>query len=85
MKSRLPLYLLGLSALGACASVPPPPADMRATPTAADVHRIEVTQTSERLEVPVTPADMALSSASRSQLRAFANNYLRYGHGALVP
>jgi pilus assembly protein CpaD len=84
MKSRLPLYLLGLSALGACASVPPPPADMRATPTAADVHRIEVTQTSERLEVPVTPADMALSSASRSQLRAFANNYLRYGHGALV-
>ncbi len=82
MKARLPLLALGLSALGACASVPAPPADMRPTPTTADYHRIEVTQTAERIEVPVTAG--ALSPAARAQLRAFAGGYLRYGHGALV-
>lgn len=84
MKSRLPLLLIGVSALTACASVPPPEAGMRPVPTAADNHRVEVTQTSERLEVPVQTGDIALSPASRAQLNAFANNYLRYGHGALV-
>jgi pilus assembly protein CpaD len=83
MKSRLPLFIIGVSALSACASVPPPPEGMAPTPTAADNHRIEVTQTSERMEVPVS-ADSSLSAGSRAQLRAFANNYLRYGHGALV-
>jgi pilus assembly protein CpaD len=84
MKLRLPYFVLGLTALGACASVPPPPADMRPTPTAADLHRIHVTQTSERLEVPASSGDAMLSPASRAQLRAFAGSYLRYGHGALV-
>lgn len=84
MKSRLPLLLLGISALGACASVPPPPEGMRPTPTAADNHQIQVTQTAERMEVPVATGDVALSAASRNQLRAFASGYLRYGHGALV-
>lgn len=83
MKARLPLFIIGVSALSACASVPPPPEGMAPTPTAADNHRIEVTQTSERMEVPVS-ADSSLSPGSRAQLRAFANNYLRYGHGALV-
>jgi pilus assembly protein CpaD len=84
MNSRLPLFVLGLTALGACASVPPPPADMRAVPTSADMHQIQVTQSAERLEVPVGSGDMALSHASRAQLHAFAGGYLRYGHGALV-
>lgn len=82
MKARLPLLAFGLSALGACASVPAPPAGMAATPTTADYHRIEVTQTAERLEVPVAAG--SLSPAARAQLRAFAGGYLRYGHGALV-
>lgn len=83
MNARLPFFLFGLSALGACASVPPPP-DGPATPTAADHHRIEVSQTLERLEVPISPGDIALSAASRAQLRSFASGYLRFGHGALV-
>lgn len=84
MKSRLPLLLAGLSALGACASVPPPPEGMRPTPTAADNHQIQVTQTAARLEVPVAAGDVSLSQDSRAQLRGFASGYLRYGHGALV-
>jgi pilus assembly protein CpaD len=84
MNSRLPLFVLGLTALSACASVPPPPADMRATSSAADRHRIEVTESAERLEVAVSPGDMALSHGDRARLNAFASGYLRYGHGALV-
>jgi pilus assembly protein CpaD len=84
MKSRLPFFVLGLTALGACASVPAPPADMRPTPTTADLHRIQVTESAERLEVPVSAGDSALSPADRAQLHAFAGGYLRYGHGALV-
>ncbi len=82
MKARLPLLALGLSALGACASVPAPPAGLQPTPSTADYHRIEVTQTAERLEVPVAVG--SLSPTARQQLRAFASGYLRYGHGALV-
>lgn len=82
MKSRLPLFLLGLSALGACASVPEPQGPPVAS--AADRHRITVTQSSERLELPVTAGDVAVESGERAQLRAFASGYLRYGHGALV-
>jgi pilus assembly protein CpaD len=84
MKSRLPLLVLGLSALGACASVPPPPEDMRPVPTAADLHRIQVTQGSQRLEVPVAAGAMTLDQGARAQLQSFASGYLRYGHGALV-
>jgi pilus assembly protein CpaD len=84
MKSRLPLLLISVSALTACASVPAPMEGMAPNPTAADNHRIEVTQTSQRMEVPVGAGDVALSADSRAQLRAFANSYLRYGHGALV-
>lgn len=84
MKSRLPFFIAGLSALGACASVPPPPADMRPMSSSADVHRIEVTQSAERLEVPVNSGDVALSNVARAQLQTFASGYLRYGHGALV-
>lgn len=82
MKSRLPLLLLTASALTACASVPTPEGPPVAT--AADRHRIEVTQTSERIEIPVTAGDVSLSSEARANLRTLAGNYLRYGHGALV-
>ena len=57
MSSRLPFMLIGLSALGACAtSVAPPPGPVVAT--AADQHRIEVTQTTARLEIDVDPAGL---------------------------
>ncbi|MGE0740572.1 MAG: CpaD family pilus assembly protein [Hyphomonadaceae bacterium] len=82
MKSRLPLLLLGLSTLGACASVPEP----EGPPVAsyADRHRINVTEGAERVEVPVTSGDTMISTTTRAQLRAFAGGYLRYGHGALI-
>ncbi|MBY0564179.1 MAG: CpaD family pilus assembly protein [Hyphomonadaceae bacterium] len=83
MRHPLPYAVLGLSALGACASMPEPPPGP-ALATQADRHRIEVTQASERLEIPVASNDAALSAGSRSNLRAFASGYLRYGHGAVV-
>ena len=82
MKSRLPLLLLGLSALGACAGVPK--ADPPLASSSADRHRIEVEQTAERLEIVVAAADAALSPKSRADLGALASGYLRYGHGALI-
>jgi len=83
MTSRLPTLLIGLSALGACASVPPPP-DGPARASAADHHRIDVTEASERMEIPVSAGDAALSPGERAGLEAFASGYLRYGHGALL-
>jgi len=82
MNSRLPLLLLGLGALGACASVPTPEGPPVAS--AADRHRINVTESAERIELPVTAGDISVSAADRAQLRAFASGYLRYGHGALI-
>jgi pilus assembly protein CpaD len=82
MNSRLPLFVRGLTALGACASVPPPPEGMRPTASVADLHPIRVSEVAERLEVPV--ASGALSAADRAQLQRFAGGYLRYGHGAVV-
>jgi pilus assembly protein CpaD len=82
MDTRLPFLLLGLSALGACASVPAPVGPP--TPTAADAHHINVTQSAARLELPVAEGEASLSNDARAQLAAFAGGYLRYGHGALV-
>lgn len=84
MKSRLPFFVLGLTALGACASVPPPPEGMRAVATPADLHQIQVSEGAERIEVPVASGDVALSASDRARLQQFAGGYLRYGHGALV-
>ncbi len=82
MKSRFPLLMLGLSALGACASVPAP--ELPLASSSADRHRIEVEQTAERFEIAFSSADAALSPKSRADLGAFASGYLRYGHGALI-
>lgn len=82
MTSRLPLLLLGISALGACAGIPKP--EEPPVATSADRHRIEVAQTSERLELPAPPGATELNQADRARLHAFASGYLRYGHGALV-
>jgi pilus assembly protein CpaD len=69
--------------LGACASLPEsgePPSG----PTAADAHRISVTETGEVLNVPVGAGDMTLSHEARADLAAFARSYVRWGHGALM-
>lgn len=82
MTPRLSLMLLGLGALGACASVPEPEGPPLAT--AADRHQITVEQVSERLAIGVATGDVALAPASRAEIDIFAGGYLRYGHGAMV-
>lgn len=85
MKSRLPLLLLGVSALTtACAGVPKP--DLTRAPMASSADRFEPTAEAavQRIAIDVAPGQMELASADRAQLRAFANDYLRYGHGPLV-
>lgn len=82
MKTRLPLFILGLSALSACASVPTPEGPPLAT--AADRHRVQVTEAAQRLEIPVSTGEAALPAGTHAQLRDFASGYLRYGHGAVI-
>lgn len=84
MSFRLPLAVLSFSALGACATSVTPPANIGPTPTRADSHVIDVTQSSARLEIEVAPSDTMLTDKARSDLRDFAAAYLRYGHGALI-
>ncbi len=83
MKSRLPTLVLGLSALGACASIPDPPPG-NAIPTSGDRHQIAVEQTSQEYRLAAAPGDVSLAPTESGELSALANNYLRYGHGALV-
>lgn len=85
MKSRLPLLVVGLSALTtACAGVPKPDITATAAPTAADRHLPTAQAAIQRIEITVEPGQTQLDSNSQARLRAFANDYLRYGHGALV-
>lgn len=82
MTPRLPFFILGLSVLGACASVPTP--EGPPVSSAADRHTIDVTQAVQSMEVAAAPGQMSLDGGSRARLNAFANDYLRYGHGPLV-
>jgi pilus assembly protein CpaD len=83
MNSRLPLLLLGLSALTACAGVPRPDV-LNPASSAADRHEPTAVAAVQRLEIPVTSGQSTLADEERARLHAFANDYLRYGHGALV-
>lgn len=83
MKTRLPAVVLGLSVLGACASVPEPDV-ANPVASAADRHQATAEAAIQRLEIQVEPGEAALDAGERARLQAFANDYLRYGHGALV-
>jgi pilus assembly protein CpaD len=83
MTSRFSLLLLaGAATLGACASVEPPKGPPIAT--GADRHRITVEESGARMEVPVVAEELSLSPKAREDLSAFAGDYLRGGHGALI-
>jgi pilus assembly protein CpaD len=83
MNTRLPLVAIGLSVLGACAGVPKPDV---ANPlsSAADRHQPTAEAAIQRLEIQVEPGESSLDAGERARLHAFASDYLRYGHGALV-
>lgn len=85
MKSRLPLLLIGVSALAtACAGVPKPDLTRAPMPTQADRYEPRAEAAVQRLSIEVAPDQMQLSNSERAQLHAFAGDYLRYGHGPLV-
>ncbi len=84
MISRLPFLLLGLSTLGACATLTPEAPDEGPLATAADRHVIAVEQTAARLEIAAPSSATSLTAKTREDLGAFASGYLRYGHGAMV-
>ena len=82
MKTSLPLFILGMSALSACATVPTPTGAPVAG--AVDRHVIRVTEGAERLEIPVSTGAATLPANAEAQLSSFASGYLQYGHGALI-
>lgn len=84
MKSRLPLLLLGVSALTACAGIPKPEVASTPLATQADRHEPTAEAAVQRLELNVAPGQTQLAANERAQLAAFANDYLRYGHGPLA-
>ena len=84
MNSRLPLLVLGISALSACAGVPRPDLSRAPLTSSADLHEPTAQAAVQRVEITVAPGQVELASADRAQLQSFANDYLRYGHGPLV-
>ncbi len=84
MKSRLPLLLASVSALAACAGIPKPDVASAPLATQADRHEPTAEAAVQRLELTVAPGQMQLGANDRAQLAAFANDYLRYGHGPLA-
>ena len=84
MKSRLPLLLLGVSALTACAGIPKP--DMNVAPLATQADRYEPAAEAavQHIEIAVAPGQMELAASDQTRLRALASDYLRYGHGPLA-
>jgi pilus assembly protein CpaD len=83
MSPKLPLLILSVSALAACASQHSKPQSLAdAVSSAADLHRINVEQSGERLDLSV--ADGTLSRENRAKLADFASAYLRLGHGDMV-
>ncbi len=84
MNSRLPLLVLGLGALTACAGVPKPDLNRAPLASSVDLHEPTAQAAVQRVEIAVAPGQMELAGSDRAQLQAFANDYLRYGHGPLV-
>ncbi|MBL8548690.1 MAG: CpaD family pilus assembly protein [Hyphomonadaceae bacterium] len=80
-----PLFaLVALTAgIAGCATAPPNGA-APVGPSAADNHRIKVSQVGERLELPVAANDLTLSAAAQQDLSRFARSYNDGGHGALM-
>ncbi len=80
--SPLLVSLAALTGLGACATTPP--ADLPTGPSAADIHRIDVAQSTSQVDIAVSAQDTGLSDTARTDLRRLAGAYARMGHGPLV-
>jgi pilus assembly protein CpaD len=83
MSARLSITLtLAATIVSACATQTAP--EGAHTPTTADMHRIAVTETAARLELPVGADDTTLNVDDEMALKSFASRYLQQGHGAMV-
>jgi pilus assembly protein CpaD len=84
MNARLPLILAGVSslALGACSTVEPRLTEPVAS--AADLHHIDVSLSGSHMDLPVPAGMTQLDDKSHDTIAAFAAEYLRVGHGALI-
>ncbi|MES1198991.1 MAG: CpaD family pilus assembly protein [Pseudomonadota bacterium] len=82
MNIRLPLLLVSVASLGACATAKPP----EGPPIAAfeDRHKIDVEATGARLDIQVARDEVALNAETQTALDAFATSYIRTGHGAMI-
>lgn len=82
MQSKTPLALMLTLSLAACAT-PRMVEQGQSVPTEADLHKITVSQTGARLEVPVAGAT-GLSAEATAQVDEFGADYRAGGHGPLL-
>ena len=70
----------------ACASMSSPPKELVDNPVAtrADLHKINVAQSGERLEVPVSATDGAMTLENQAMVDNFGRMYRDVGHGPLI-
>jgi pilus assembly protein CpaD len=82
---RLAAVMMSASA-AACANFTTPPKDLIHSPvsTTADLHKITVAQSGERLEVPVAGADGAITPETAALIDSFGRSYRDIGHGPLI-
>jgi pilus assembly protein CpaD len=83
MRFEQPLALLLTLSAAACAT-PQMVKQDTPVPTVADLHKINVTQSGERLELPLGGSNGALSSEAAAQLDQFGAAYRATGHGPLM-
>lgn len=82
MRLEKPLALVLALSAAACAT-PEMAKQNKALATSADLHAITVTQSGQRLEVPVVPGG-AMSAESAAQVQDFGAGYRAVGHGPLM-
>lgn len=83
MSARISITLtVAATIVSACATARAP--EGPPTPSVVDAHRIAVTETAARLELPVGSEDTVLSHDDEVELKRFASRYLQQGHGDLV-
>lgn len=82
MRLETPLALILVLSAAACAT-PDMVAQNKSVATSADLHEITVTQSGQRLEIPVASGG-AMSAESAAMVQEFGAGYRAVGHGPLM-